>query len=191
MWLRTGTKYFRESWCAVSVATLVVGCAQSNGGSQPDSICSPPEARDAALSRDPSPLVSADQDSSCRIDEQGRLGLACVPRCGPAVRAPFYACRDTGCEETVLGSDPTPPVSALDGSGERALDCVACVRMVRTLCVRKACPTEAALRDACLARADADACATESTALSNCFLNHQQLYEPCWFLAVETCFSGK
>lgn len=181
---------FREPWCLACIGVLAA-CAQSESASQPVPDCLPPAELGGALSREPSPLLIPDEGGSCRIDEQGRLSRACVPRCSTAVRAPFYACRDPGCEESALGSDLTAPVNALDSAGTRALDCVACIRLARTFCLHQACPTEAAGRDACLARGDGSSCAAESTALNGCFLNHQHLYEPCWFLAVETCFSGK
>lgn len=174
-----------------ALAACAVGCERSGAPASEMEGCPPEVSVKGPLLRDPSPLLGVDQDGVCRIDVEGRLSPSCLPRCSLAVRPAFYACRGPGCEEEVIATDSTAAISALSATNPAVsleLRCAGCIQKARSLCLARACPLELAAREACYASGQPSGCVPENAAFNACFLNHQHVYEPCLFLAEESCF---
>jgi hypothetical protein len=168
------------------IAGIALSCERSEGPGASGAEC-PPNVVPAPLSREPSPLLDPQADAECRLLADGRLTAACLPRCSAHLRPGFYACRELGCEDAELASDATAAIAMTAASGVSSLDCAGCVRRARSLCSERACPREWAARAACTEASTRD-CSAEANASGACFFARQELYEPCWFLAVDSCF---
>jgi hypothetical protein len=166
-----------------------LGCAREDSVPPVSGECPADVIVSGPLLRDPSPLLGdADDGGDCRIDGQGRLSPSCLPRCSLATRPTFYACRTQGCEDGVTALDATATTSVtseLDATV--SLDCSGCIQRARAFCFARTCPMEQAAQRACYASGQ-PSCAAENGALSACFLNRQHVYEPCLFLAEDSCF---
>jgi hypothetical protein len=176
-----------------ALLACALACERSGAPSSETESCPPEVEVSGPLVREPSPLLGVDHDGVCRVDAEGRLSAACLPRCSLALRSAFYACQGPGCEDDLIATDSTaaiPALSATSPAGSLELNCAGCIQKARSLCLARTCPLELSAREACYANAQQAGCVPENTAFNACFLNHQHVYEPCLFLAEESCFQG-